>query len=112
MQDMPGVVCGYHLAILRPTHVEGSFLAQLLRLPRIRYEFYRVANGVTRFGLTQSTLRRLELTIPGPREQDRIAAVLGEADREIALLEKKLAALAELKRGLMQKLLSTGEATS
>ncbi len=38
-------------------------------------------------------------------EQKRIAAVLGAADREIALLEKKLAALGELKRGLMQKLL-------
>jgi type I restriction enzyme S subunit len=111
MQDMPGVVCGYHLAILRPTHVEGPFLAQMLRLPRTRYEFYRVANGVTRFGLTQSTLRRLELTIPGPGEQKRIAAVLGAADREIALLEKKLAALGELKRGLMQKLLTDPSAT-
>ena len=31
--------------------------------------------------------------------------MLGAADREIALLEKKLTALAELKRGLMQRLL-------
>jgi type I restriction enzyme S subunit len=105
MQDMSGVVCGYHLAILRPKHIDGPFLAQLLRLPRTRHEFYRVANGVTRFGLTQSTLRQLELTIPGEDEQKRIAEVLGAADREIALLEKKLAALSELKRGLMQKLL-------
>ncbi|MEX0652540.1 MAG: restriction endonuclease subunit S [Phycisphaeraceae bacterium] len=105
MQDMPGVVCGYHLAILRPTHVDGPFLAQLLRLPRTRYECYRVANGVTRFGLTQAALRRLELTIPDRDEQKRIATILGAADREIALLEKKLVALSELKRGLMQKLL-------
>ena len=69
IQDMPGVVCGYHLAILRPTHIDSPFLAQLLRLPQTRYEFYRVANGVTRFGLTQSTLRRLELPIPGQDEQ-------------------------------------------
>lgn len=106
MQDMPGVVCGYHLAILRPTDIDGPFLAQLLRLPRTRYEFYRVANGVTRFGLTQSALRRFELKIPGPDEQAHIAAVLGAADRAIALLEKKVATLDELKRGLMQKLLA------
>lgn len=106
MQDMPGVVCGYHLAILRPTHINGPFLAQLLRLPRTRHEVYRIANGVTRFGLTQAALRKLELTVPGEDEQKRIADVLGTADREIALLEKKLTALSVLKRGLMQKLLS------
>jgi len=32
--------------------------------------------------------------------------MLGAADREIVLLQKKLAALRELKQGLMQKLLS------
>lgn len=106
MQDMPGVVCGYHLAILRPKKVDGPFLAQLLRLPRTRYEFCRVANGVTRFGLGQTALRGLDLTIPERDEQERIAAVLGATDREIGLLEKKLAALRELKRGLMQKLLT------
>lgn len=31
--------------------------------------------------------------------------MLGAADREVALLERKLASLRELKRGLMQKLL-------
>jgi type I restriction enzyme S subunit len=44
--------------------------------------------------------------VPNVPEQARIAAVLGAADREIVLLEKKLAALRELKIGLMQKLLS------
>lgn len=106
MQDMLGVVCGYHLAILRPSHIDGPFLAHLLRLPRTRYEFYRVANGVTRFGLTQSALRHLELLIPQREEQERVAAVLGVADREIALLERKLAALQDSKKGLMQKLLT------
>ncbi|SDB60595.1 type I restriction enzyme, S subunit [Desulfonatronum thiosulfatophilum] len=106
MQDMSGVVCGYHLAILRPMAVDGSFLAQLLRLTRTRYELYRIANGVTRFGLGQSSLRHLDLSVPDQSEQTCIAAVLGTADREIALLEKKHAALRELKKGLMQKLLT------
>jgi type I restriction enzyme, S subunit len=106
MHDLPGIVCGYHLAILRPNNVDGMFLAQLFRLSRTRYELYRIANGVTRFGLGQSALRHLELKIPDKLEQTRIAAVLGAADRELVLLEKKLAALRELKRGLMQKLLA------
>lgn len=106
MQDLPGVVCGYHLAILRPKNVDGLFLAQLLRLSSTRYELYRIANGVTRFGLGQSALRHLDLTIPDRSEQNGIAAVLRAADREIALLQKKLAAMRELKKGLMQRLMS------
>ena len=39
-------------------------------------------------------------------EAPRIAVVLGEADREIALLKKNLAGLRELQKGLMQKLLT------
>ncbi len=100
------MVCGYHLAILRPRSVDGLFLSQLLRLSRIRYELYRIANGVTRFGLGLSSLRQLELSVPDQREQARIAAVLDAVDREIILLEKKFAALRELKKGLMQILLT------
>ncbi|MHB1155868.1 MAG: restriction endonuclease subunit S [Phycisphaerales bacterium] len=46
--------------------------------------------------------------VPTVPEQTRIAAVLGAADREIVLLEKKFATLRELKKGLMQKLLNPG----
>lgn len=108
MEDLPGVVCGYHLAILRPKRVHGPFLAQLLRLTRTRYQLYRIANGVTRFGLGQSSLQGLLLRFPDRAEQVRIAAVIGAADRELALLKKKLVALREMKKGLMQKIL-TGE---
>jgi type I restriction enzyme S subunit len=105
--DMPGVVCGYHLAIVRPkagTH--GPFLAQLFRLPRIRHEFMKISNGVTRFGLGQASLRKMHLRMPELKEQKQIADVLGTADREIALLERKLLALQTQKKALMQQLLS------
>jgi type I restriction enzyme S subunit len=106
MEDLPSVICGYHLAILRPKKVYGPFLAQLLRLSRIRYEFYRVANGVTRFGLGQSALCQIEFSLPEHDEQKCIGDVLGAADQDVVLLEKKLKSLRELKKGLMQKLLT------
>ncbi len=111
VEDMPGVLCGYHLAILRPQKVHGPFLAQLLRLSRIRHEFYRVANGVTRYGLGRHAIASLLLKLPSHGEQQRIAAVLGCLDRQVELLETKLTALQEIRRGLMQKLLlcSPGE---
>ena len=106
IEDMPQVLCGYHLAILRPQGgtVSGPFLAQLLRLPSVRHEFYRVSNGVTRFGLGRHAIGNLILELPGPAEQLRIATLLNSIDRHIDLLERKLSALRELKRGLMQRL--------
>lgn len=105
--DMPGVVCGYHLAIVRPkTGAHGPFLAQLFRLPRIRHEFMKISNGVTRFGLGQSSLRKMHLRMPELKEQKQIADVLGTADREVALLERKLLALQTQKKAMMQQLLS------
>ncbi len=104
VEDMPRVLCGYHLAILRPQKVHGPFLAQLLRLSRIRHEFYRVANGVTRYGLGRHAIASLLLRLPSHGEQLRIAAVLGCLDRHVELLQTKLTALREIKRGLMQRL--------
>lgn len=112
MQDMPDVICGYHLAILRPTDVYGPFLAQLLQLPHTRHQLYRIAKGVTRFGLGRLALAELNLLVPELDEQRRIAAVLGPCDREVALLENRLAVLHELKKGLMQKLLPSNVRTN
>lgn len=107
VEDMLGVLCGYHLAILRPQNVHGPFLAQLLRLSCIRHEFYRVANGVTRYGLGRHAIASLILKLPSRAEQLRIAAALSCVDRHVELLQTKLSALREMKRGLVQRLFAT-----
>ena len=104
------VVCGYHLAIIRPkpTKVHGPFLSQLIMTNYAHYQFVRIANGVTRFGLPLRSIKHIEIKIPPVAEQCCIAEDLSTADDEIKVLEKKLATLEKQKRGLMQKLL-TGE---
>jgi type I restriction enzyme S subunit len=72
------------------------------------YRFFRIANGVTRFGLTLEPVKRIKISIPTIQEQLWIADILQSADNEINQLDKKLKALEKQKRGLMQKLL-TGE---
>ena len=104
VDDLPGVLCGYHLAILRPRNVYGPFLAQLLRLARIRHEFYRAANGVTRYGLGRHAIASLIVRLPNRAEQQRIATVLDCVDRHVEILQRKLMALRKFKRGLMQRL--------
>ena len=53
-----------------------------------------------------SFIRSYRLRVPNLPEQERIANVLSMADRRIGLLQKKLTALREVKRGLMQRLFS------
>ena len=106
LEDLPSVICGYHLAILRPKQIHGPFLAQLLHAPEIRHEFSRVANGVTRFGLGLNAMNGLSLKVPRHEEQLRIAAILRSADQAIARTEDLIAAKRRLKKGLAQKLLS------
>lgn len=57
-------------------------------------------------GINSSEYRSLKVPIPSLQEQTAIAQVLTTADREIELLEKKLEAMKEQKKGLMQVLLT------
>ncbi|MDY6854199.1 MAG: restriction endonuclease subunit S [Thermodesulfobacteriota bacterium] len=108
--DAEDIVCGYHLAIIRPhpAKIYGPFLSYLLTTDQVHYQFVRIANGVTRFGLTNGSVKKIKITIPPLEEQQRIFEVISIADEQIDILENKLSALEKQKRGLMQKLL-TGE---
>jgi len=103
---------GGDIVIVSPTDANSVFLAYLLDSNDVRREFYRRAQGESVVHLYMRDVASLELRLPSIDEQDRIAEVLSAADRKIALLEKKLAALSELKRGLMQKLLTPPDQTN
>jgi len=106
--DLGGVVCGYHLAILRPKKgkIDGEFLSYLFSLPKTRYYFYTLATGATRFGLSIGAIEKANFHLPPIDEQQKIAAVLSIADKEITTYQNQLAALKQQKTGLMQQLLT------
>ena len=64
--DMPNVLCGYHLGLARPSSdlAYGAFLARSLASRMSAQEFSRIANGVTRFGLTLDATRNLPILLP------------------------------------------------
>lgn len=68
----------------------------------------RSGDGSVRVRIYFDHLSRMRIRLPGVQEQRRIAKVLDAATAELRLLERKLNALKQQKRGLMQKLL-TGE---
>ena len=65
-EDIPNLVCGYHLAIARPRDGVGygPFIAQAMRHQAIRWQFNRLANGVVRFGLTLEAIEQAEIFLP------------------------------------------------
>ncbi|MEX0827597.1 MAG: restriction endonuclease subunit S, partial [Haliea sp.] len=98
-EDMPGVLCGYHLAILTPDseQLDGAFLAWLCRADALNDQFKLSANGVTRFGLGQYAMKNAVVGYPSLETQKRIAAFLEEKTARIdALIAKKQALLERL----------------
>ncbi|CDG52293.1 Type I restriction modification DNA specificity domain protein [Halomonas sp. A3H3] len=107
-EDLDGVVCGYHLAILRPkpSKLKGSFLNYLLSMPKTRYYFFSLATGATRFGLSVGAIHNAELTLPPVPEQEAIAELLTVSDDEFEVISQRLDRLKQEKRALMQQLLT------
>lgn len=62
--------------------------------------------GSTRRRISRINLEKLSIIRPGIREQKKIAAILLEFDKKIEEYENKKQKLGELKRGLMQQLLT------
>ena len=109
VEDIDGLVCGYHLALIRPkASVHPTFLAkQLASAPTIRY-FAANATGSTRFGLAIGTIEKLDVPTPPIAEQSKIAEVLSTVDRAIEQTEALIAKQQRIKTGLMQDLLTRG----
>ena len=97
---VPYLICGYHLTILRPntSFVYGGYLYYAIESRRSAYQFYLVANGVTRFGLTYQGTKNVRIALPPLPEQQQIAAFLDWKTGQIdALIAKKRALLEKLK---------------
>ena len=72
------LVCGYHLALLRPfkSVITGAYLLRALQAPMVASQFHVEANGVTRYGLTQNAIKSVHIPLPPLPEQRAIAAYL------------------------------------
>ena len=107
------IVCGYHLALLRPREtVHGAFLFRCLQARPVQVQLELAANGVTRFGLPKSGIRDASIPVPPLRQQRAIADYL---DRETARLDALVAAkqcllglLAEKRRAIVTRAVTRG----
>lgn len=99
-----GVAIGGDTTIIRSSQ-NGVFLAYCLNTV-CKKQIYSIAQGSSVIHLYANYLKTIKIPIPSLAEQEKIAEILGEGDKEIMLLEQKLESLKSQKRGLMQNLLN------
>jgi len=89
--DLSDVICGYHLALLRPSQeVDGRYLFWALSSRSSREQFSASANGITRFGLRYDSFGEVLVPLPPIATQRAIADYLDrETARIDALIDKK-----------------------
>jgi len=90
--DMHDVLCGYHLAQIRPNPkwADGKYLFRAFCSRGINDQFRVAATGITRYGLGKYWLDNGLFLVPPVEEQSAIAAFLDrETGRIDALMEKK-----------------------
>lgn len=113
-EELPGVLCGYHLAMIRPRlqSVCGPFLAWLHASKSFRAQYEAKAVGVTRFGLSQYAFRSARIPIPPLPEQQRIAAYLDAScaaiDAAVSAKRRQLEALDALRKSIIQRAVTRG----
>jgi len=128
--EAPDLVCGYHLAILRPDaqQMQSEFLLRCFQDPLLVTQLHIQANGITRYGLSQHAIKNCLVPVPSVKDQVYICAMLQRdlagintaevrARREIDLLrEYRTRLIADVVtgkldvRGVELPLLEAGEA--
>ena len=100
-QDLEGIICGYHLALLRPKYgILGGYLKRVMDSRYARSVFAAKANGLTRYGLGTYAINNFVLPLPPIEEQKQIASYL---DRETAKIDSLVAKQEQLIEFLQEK---------
>jgi type I restriction enzyme, S subunit len=113
-QTADDLVCGYHLALLRPDkqQMDGAFLFRCLQAKPVRVQLELAANGVTRFGIPKSAIGAISLPVPPLQQQRAIADYLdretARLDTLVALKEEVLSLLAEKSLALITRAVTRG----
>lgn len=112
-QDLPDVICGYHLSMVRPREgVFGAFVKRLFDSNYAKSKFAVLANGLTRVGLGQYALDNVYIPLPSLPEQQTIAAFLdretGKIDELVAEQERLIALLKEKRQAVISHAVTKG----
>lgn len=110
----PDLICGYHLALLRPRSgvLAGSYGLHVLGTPFVAHQFHVKAIGVTRYGLSHNSIKDVTIPVPPFSEQVAIARYIDHMDRRmspyIRAKQKLIGLLEEQKQSIVHHAATRG----
>jgi type I restriction enzyme S subunit len=104
----PDLLCGYHLALIRPNQprIDPTYLAMQLAHNRLAAYFGQQAVGSTRYGLSVAAIANAPILLPRIDEQHEAGKLIRLQDAQISQHEAELRKLTSIKSGLVTDLLS------
>ncbi|RJG21657.1 restriction endonuclease subunit S [Paenibacillus thiaminolyticus] len=98
------VVAGLHTIALRPKNMNPLFLYYLIQSPIFRKYGYKVGSGMKVFGISVSNVLNFETFFPSIEEQIKIGNFLRSVDDTIALHQRKLEKLQNIKKAYLHEM--------
>lgn len=86
--------------------INNNFVLQYLQSPHVISRLLGSQGGSARANLSLTDIRNFQFIIPSCTEQEKIAEILSAVDEKISVNKKLKSKLIQLKKGLMQDLLS------
>ena len=103
--EKPGILIGGDLNIITPSaNLDSAFLAVTISNGKPHEDMARVAQGKSVVHLHNSDLEKIDLFFPSHEEQIQISAFFKTLDTIITLHQRKLNAMKEYKKGLLQQM--------
>ena len=87
-------------------NIKSEYLVHYLMSDNIRSEILKYNTSTSQPNVLVGNLRKFKIIVPSVDEQQMIASILNNYDKKIDIEFKKLEVLKDLKRGLMQQLLT------
>tara|TARA_R110002051_G_scaffold78626_1_gene142201 strand:+ start:7738 stop:9063 length:1326 start_codon:yes stop_codon:yes gene_type:complete len=102
------VVSGLHTFALRDKEelTAKGFRTYIFKNPIVKKALKTIATGSKVFGISKGNVQKFKIVLPTFPEQQKIATILNTWDKAIAAQEKLIVEKQELKKGLMQRLLT------
>jgi len=102
------VISGLHTLLLRPKTGDliNGFKGYLFNEERVRLEFLKYVTGIKVYSISKNSLANVLLPIPTKQEQESIKNKLDAVNNDISSSKTKIIKLEQLKKSLMQNLLT------
>ena len=89
-------------------NIKNTYILNLLKSEIIKKQFNQQSNGGVQKFVSLNIIRKLKIPVPPLPEQKKIASILSKVDEQIELTDNLIEKTKDLKKGLMQNLLTKG----